>query len=261
MNLQDIDISIIIGILILIFVVIGFIKGLIKILITILSLSISGYIAWLSFGYLQIIAYNESYIPTIASGIIWIIAFAFCIRILKFIINPFNSSKAGDKFGFGLPAALLSLLTIILTTFLSFTLIRYIGSIADLRNTKNFLEGTPTQARDKVIISIKKSLDSSKVGQWHATIDPINSKAKLSMAKIMLMYHDKPMRAKMLNAPVFDSIINNHLFLEIAYKDDLKNTVDAGKCNTLYNHPIIKEILKENLLRLDLETVEFFHKH
>lgn len=260
MNLQNIDASAIIAIVILAFVVIGFIKGLIRTILTLISLCISTYIAWLGFGYIQEITYNDYLIPAIGSLIIWVAIFILCKRIFRFIINPFNSSKTGKKIGDGKPAALFSLLAILLTVWVSLTGIRYAGAIADLRNTQSHLKGLPTKSRDTLVIGLQTILDNSIIGEWHLAIDPVNSKAKLAMAKIMLMYHDKPMRAKMFKTPIFDSILNNHRFLEIAYLDSIKDNTLSGDFIDIYNHELVAEVIAEEPLKSELEVVQFFHE-
>ena len=261
MNFQNLDASVIITLVILAFVVIGFVKGLIQIILTLIALCAATYCAWLGYDFIQVITYNDSLIPTIGSFIIWAVVFILCQKILRFIINPFNASKTGKTVGFGKPAAIISFFAVIAVTWVALTSVRYAGSIAELRDTQNYLKGQPVKSRDAAIIGLKSILDNSIIGHWQAMSDPINSPSKLAMSKIMLMYHDRPMRARMLEAPVFDSILKNHSFLEIAYLDDLKNISINGQYTALYHHPVIKEVVQDTSLISELEIVEFFHQN
>jgi len=261
MNLQDIDVSAVIAIVILVFVIIGFIKGLVRILLTLIALSISAYTAWLGFCYIQELGHDQSSISAIGAFIIWLTSFIVCLRALRFIIAPFNSSKAGKKIGYGRPAAILSFIAVLLTVWTGFIGVRYAGSIADLRHTKNILKGGATNSRDTSIRKLKTSLDSSIMGNLIYKVDPVNSDAKLTMAKIMLIYHDKPMRTKMLPAPIFDSILNDQRFLEVTYLDDIKDSALSGDFVALYHNEIIAKFVTDEQVKQELKTVKFPHEN
>ena len=92
-------------------------------------------------------------------------------------------------------------------------------------------------------------------------VDPVNSDAKLTMAKIMLIYHDKPMRTKMLPAPIFDSILNDQRFLEVTYLDDIKDSALSGDFVALYHNEIIAKFVTDEQVKQELKTVKFPHEN
>lgn len=243
----------------IILVIKGFVWGLVRILLTLVALAITAYTTWLSYGLVQGIFYPNTRLIVIASGVIGLATFVLITWLLRFVVTPFNASKTKAKVGFGISGAVLSLFAIVITLWASIVIVRYTGSMADLRSTANFLSGNPTKARDSAAIDLKQLIDQSTVGKWMSHVDPINSQDKLTMAKIMLMYHDKPMRSKMLKKPVFDSILNNHVFLKTAYLDQIKSQAESGEYNELYKNHLITKIVNEESIVDELDNVSFFH--
>ena len=261
MDLQNIEPSLLIalavGVVIVAFIVIGFIKGVVRIILALVSLSVSSYLSWLGYGFFQEFTHATSQIPSIGAGSIGITSFVLVMRVMRFIINPFNKSKAGSALGFGKAGALLSLLAIIVALWVSGTGIRYIGSIAELRNTYNILKEKPTKSRDQTTLRVKNLIDGHATGKLLRHLDPVSSEQQLTFAKIMLMYHDEPTRRKMLKSPRFNELFNSKSFLETAYLKKVKKHATYGHFLALYHNESLATYLSKNPLQGEFETAGF----
>ncbi len=264
MTFPDIGATGIICLVILAFALIGFLKGLIRTALVIICLAIAGYAAlWgnehahqLTGSWLE----NPSpWLPKIIATVTGLAAFFICRYILHFIVNPFDDSDAGKRFGFGLPAALISLAIGLVILWGAFSSIRYVGSLSELRHTRYLIFEQQEKERaltsEPWLLMAKRSLDSSSVGKWQRKTDPFHTPGKLTLCRLLIMYQHTQTRVKLLTIPEVHRVLNNPIFIHLAFDPAIKETLQSGKPKEIFQHPEVIKALTQKRLEEDLTAL------
>jgi hypothetical protein len=256
MNLHDLNATELIGIAvitaILALAIIGFVKGLIRTVMALVCLGGAGYAALWGHEHAFDFTSSWSVIPSIwapkivglATGII---VFFICQYILRFLVDPFNKSKTGQRIGFGLPAAALSLCAGLILIWLTLIGIRYAASLSELHDTRRMLllEKTDKFHQTSILLVRARTLiDQSIIGEWQRKTDPFYYSDKLALSKLLVIYHDEPSRIKLLKIPAVSHLLNHPSFIKLAYSPDIKRYGESGKPREIYNSPALKEALE-----------------
>lgn len=269
MNLQDLGATEIIGICVLALAVVGFLKGLMRTVMALVCLGIAGYAALWGNEHAHDFTASWSAIPSlwapkIVALITGLVVFFICRYILNFLVDPFNDSKTGQRIGFGLPAAALSLCAGLILIWLGFTGIRYAASLSELRDTQRMIlldQSETLQQTSALILKAQRALDKSTVGLWQRSSDPFYTSGKLALSKLLVMYHHEPTRIKLLKNPQISQLLNHPQFIELAYCADLKQYAKSGKPREIFNSSALNKALsqttfKELFGQLDLNLLE-----
>lgn len=244
MNLQDLGATEMIAISIAALAIIGFVKGLIKTLLALICLGVSGYAALWGNEHAHDFTASWSAVPSlwapkIVAALAGLIAFFVFRYFLNYLVDPFNDSKAGQRFGFGLPAAALSLCAGLALIWASFTGIRYAASLAELRDTQQMLvlkqDNLSAAPSNYLLLRAQRIIDESKVGAWQRGTDPFFQKDKLALSKLLVMYHHEGSRKKMLKNPEISPFINDPDFLKLAYSEEIKDYAEARIPRKIFN--------------------------
>ena len=236
MNLSGIGTFGIIAIILFVFAATGFFRGFIRTTLGITCLAISGYCAyWMHQNVYQLITPWMSNPQPWLCGIIAIgaglAAFIISRYIFHFVIDPFNVSKTGQSIGFGLPAALITLAIGSVFIWLSLAGVRYLGSAAELQQTRFQISNddephdTWSIANQHIIphfISAKQWLNSSSLGSWHLETDLFHSAGKVQLCQLLIHYHHEPSRLAMLKDVGLSELVNETTFLELAHAEGIK---------------------------------------
>ncbi|BDS08871.1 hypothetical protein NT6N_39110 [Oceaniferula spumae] len=254
MNFQDLGATGIIAIIIVAFAAIGFLKGLIRTVFAMVCLGIAGYTAlWgnehasdLTGPWIQ----NPGpWLPKIIAVVTGLAVFFICRFLLHFLVDPFNASKTGKRVGFGMPAAFLSLCTGLVVLWLAFTGIRYAGSLAEIRHTRHQLLGDDvtiqTTTAEPLLLKAKHALDASSVGQWQRETDPFYQPGKLTLCKLLVMYHDLKTRKIILLDPEINPVLNDPVFIKAAYADAVKDHAQSVRPRELFHDEAVVEALSD----------------
>ena len=269
MTLQDLGATEIIGICVLALAVVGFIKGLMRTVMALVCLGVAGYAALWGNEHAHDFTASWSAIPSIwapkiVALITGLVVFFICRYILNFLVDPFNDSKTGQKIGFGLPAAALSLCAGLALIWLGFTGIRYAAFLSELRDTQRMVllgQSETLQQTSALILKAQQTLDNSAIGLWQRSTDPFYTAGKLALSKLLVMYHHEPTRIELLKHSEFSQFLNHPEFIELAYCEDLKQYAESGKPREIYNSPSLNKALskttfKELFSKLDLTFLE-----
>lgn len=158
-------------------------------------------------------------------------AFIISRYIFHFVIDPFNVSKTGQSIGFGLPAALITLAIGSVFIWLSLAGVRYLGSAAELQQTRFQISNddephdTWSIANQHIIphfISAKQWLNGSSLGSWHSGTDLFHSAGKVQLCQLLIHYHHEASRLAMLKDAGFSELVNETTFLELAHAEGIK---------------------------------------
>lgn len=264
MTLPDIGATGIICLVILAFAVIGFIKGLIRTVFAMVCLGIAGYTALWGNEHASDLTgpWVENpgpWLPKIIAVVTGLAVFFICRYLLHFLVNPFNASSTGKRFGFGLPAAIVSLCTGLIIIWVAFTGIRYAGSLAEIRHTRHLILGEEEKDRiaaaEPLLLKAKHALDSSSVGKWQRRIDPIHTPGKLTLCKLLIMNSHTQTRVKMLMEPEIHRVLNNPVFIHLAFDDNIKELTQSGNPRQLFHQKKIIQALSDKLLAEALQSL------
>ena len=273
MNLQDIGTVGIIGIVLLTFATIGFCKGLIRTILAILCLVITGYVAiW---GQEHAHELTGSWVKNPGPWLSWgvgiiagLVAFILCRYLLHFLVDPFNSSKTGRRIGFGLPAAFITFFVGAAFIWLLLSGIRYGGSLAEIEDTQFQLledeDSSSTQDRihrytTPLLLKAKRLLDTSSAGKWHQLTDPFYSPEKITLCKILVLYHHTPSRHRMMKTPKLSALLNQASLIDLAHRDEIKKAAISGNAHTLYSADTITKALADSELTEQLHDLGSDH--
>lgn len=250
MNLHDFGATGIIAIVILAFAVIGFLKGLLRTVLAMVCLGIAGYAALWGHEHASDltapwISSPGLWTPKIIAIVTGLTVFLICRYLLKSLVNPLDSSKTGKYLTSGLPAAALSLCSGLIILWLAFTGIRYGGSLAELRHTRNQVlkNDFPDIYTTPLLIQARQALDASSAGKWHQLTDPLYVPGKLQLCQILVMYHHAQTREKMLTSPELNPLLNKPGFLELAHHGEIKKNAMSSTPRDLLASPLINEAL------------------
>lgn len=249
MDILDLGASGTICLVLLLLALVGFFKGFIRMLLGILCLVAAGYSGyWTHVNALELFGIPASQSPTwlpwfisIASGLI---TYATSHYLCNFVIDPFNTSKTGRRIGFGMPAALITLCIGIVTIWLLLAAIRFGGSVAELEQFRLSVEGEDRQSSIQVntkqlsipiLIKAKNMVDTSTGGAWHLRKDPFYTPGKITLCKVLILYHHAPSKTKMLKTPSLVALLNHPTFLEIAHQQDVKRATISQQVSKLYS--------------------------
>lgn len=255
MSFPDLGATGIIAAVILALTVIGFLKGLIRTLLALICLGVGGYAAFwgnehasdLTAPWMQ----NPGpWMPKVIAITTGLVVFFICRYLLHFLIDPFNRSKTGKKIGFGVPAAILSLLAGLTILWLGFTGIRYGGSLAELRYTRHLLltqdEEYSGNYAPPTLLSAKRALDASSVGKWQRDTDFLDAPDKLLLCKLLILYHHGPTRTQMLKDKALNPLLNDAAFLDLAYDSTVQKLAQSGKPRKLYHNASVDNFLEQD---------------
>ena len=269
MNLQDIGIVGTVGIILLAFATVGFCKGLIRTLLAILCLVIAGYVTiW---GQEHAHELTGSWVKNPGPWLSWgigiitgLLAFILCRYLLHFLVDPFNSSKTGRRIGFGFPAALITFSLGVAFIWLLFLGIRCGGSLAEIEDTQFKLredeDNSPTQDRihrytTPLLLEAKRVIDASSAGQWHQLTDPFHSPEKITLCKILILYHHTPSRHRMLKIPELNALLNQASLIDLAHRDEIIEAALSQHPGELFFAQAVSKALSNQALLVPLRKV------
>ena len=252
----------IIAIILFVFAATGFFRGFIRTTLGITCLAISGYCAyWMHQNVYQLITPWISNPQPWLCGIIAIgaglAAFIISRYIFQFVIDPFNVSKTGQRIGFGFPAALITLAIGSAFIWLSLAGVRYLGSAAELQQTrfqisnKDEPHDTWSIANQHIIphfISAKQWLNSTSLGSWHSGTDLFHPPGKVQLCQLLILYHHQPSRLTMLKDKMFSELLNDTAFLELAHAEETKKISASDYPVGLLSSPHVKTALTNKVL-------------
>ncbi|MBK1830296.1 CvpA family protein [Verrucomicrobiaceae bacterium R5-34] len=265
MNIPDLGATGIIGVIIVAFFVIGFLKGLIRTVLALICLAIGGYTALWGHEHASEltgpwISNPGPWLPKIIAVITGLVVFFICRFLLKFLVDPFDRSKTGERFGFGLPAALMSLCAGLIVLWAAFTGVRYAGSLAEIRHTRHLVlanHGSDAESvTEPLLMQAKHSLDSSSVGQWQRTTDPFDHPDRIALCKLLIMYHHPQIRQKMLLDRELNELLNDPIFIAAAYDQDVATHSQSGRPRELYHDVAVITALTHSSFATKLQMLD-----
>ena len=266
MNWSDTGTYGVIGVILLVFAVAGFFRGLIQTTLGILCLSIAAYCAYRVHqrAYELITPWIEDPQPwlcwTVAAAA-GLLAFIVCRFLFRFLIDPFNVSKTGQRIGFGFPAAVITSCVGLAFIWMCMVGVRYLGCVAELQQTSAGIRteepqaSTPQITHERVLpwlIAARQSLDQSSLGSWHLRTDPFHLEDRLKLSRLLLYFHDTHSRHSMLTKPEFLAIINQTAFLNLAHDPNIKKTAQSDYPVALLSSKIVTLALKDEALASQL---------
>lgn len=270
MNLQDLGFLGITGFILLAFILIGFFKGLIHTILGMICLSFAGYSVFKvhRHAYLAI----ETWAGDHRFWLSWVIAIfaGFCALMLsrylmKFLIDPFNTSKAGQRIGFGLPAAAIALVIGCLSIWLGLAGIRFAGCLAELQDTRHKIanrESEKTTASKlsrhatPLLLQARQQLEKSDLGEWHRAVDLFHHPEKTRLCTILILYHHAPSRETMLSHMEFNTLLNGAAFLELVHQEEIKALALSSYPAQLYTTASVTKALDNKQLVQVLQTCD-----
>ncbi len=267
MNWSDIGTYGFIGAILLVFAVTGFFRGLIQTTLGILCLSIAAYCAyWVhQRAYELITPWIEDPQPWLcwtAAAATGLLAFIICRFLFRFLIDPFNVSKTGQRIGFGFPAAVITGCIGLAFIWISVVGVRYLGCVAELQQTSAGIRTEEPQANTAEItykrvlpwlIVARQSLDQSSLGSWHLRTDPFHLDDRLKLSKLLLYFHDTHSRHSMLTTPECLVVINKKAFLDLAHNPGIKKTALSDYPVALLSSRELTLALRDEALAVQME--------
>lgn len=273
MNWSDIGTYGVIGVILLIFAATGFFRGLIGTTLGILCLCIAAYCTyWVHQHAYELIAPRlenpQPWLCWTAAVAAGLLAFIVCRFLFRFLIDPFNVSKTGQRIGFGFPAALITGCMGIAFIWMTLVGVRYAGCVAELQHTSTATRaeqpeaGTVQITHERVLpwlITARQSLNQSSLGHWLLRTDPLHLEDRLNLSKLLVYYHHTRSRHTMLRKQEFLIIINQTAFLNLAHDPITKKAALSDYPVALLSSPGLTHALKDESLRGHLATWDSGH--
>ena len=261
MNLPGLEASLVIGAVIAAFAIYSFLKGLTRIIALVISLAAAGVVSWMVCGYVQEFFGADSYAPLVLSILVGLFFVYALLRIIKHLLNPFKKNKSDGKKALNIFSIIISVAIGSSTLWLGGVAIRYAGSISELNDLHRNVSNSSSKKRDLIAIRFKDIFEATSIGKWHSDNDSLNSSADLALAKVLILYHNDKAKEVMLQDEQMNPILNNRLFLEVAFLDDITRSIQRGAMVSLYNNDDLEKattdpIYNEALLEIDFGDKE-----
>ena len=262
MDLSGIGATGIIALVLLAFAAIGFIKGLIRTVSSMICLALSGYAAlWANQNTHELsgslISETNTWLPKVAAGVAGLTVFFIGRYILKFIANPFEKSEKNKEkekgFNFGLPSALICLLISLAIFWIGSNIINHSGNLSEIRQTQSLiLSGKDKEtvlAAEPLLLKAKHFISSSLLGKLQRKTDPFHTPGNLSLCQLLIMNTDTDTRVEMLKHSEIHEVLNNPLFINLAFDDELKDVIQSGDSKEILKHPKVLQAIEDETLK------------
>ena len=262
MDLSGIGATGIIALVLLAFAAIGFIKGLIRTVSSMICLALSGYAAlWANQNTHELsgslISETNTWLPKVAAAVAGLTVFFIGRYILKFIANPFEKSEKNKEkekgFNFGLPSALICLLISLAIFWIGSNIINHSGNLSEIRQTQSLiLSGKDKEtvlAAEPLLLKAKHFISSSLLGKLQRKTDPFHTPGKLSLCQLLIMNTDTDTRVEMLKHSEIHDVLNNPLFINLAFDEELKDVIQSGDSKEILKHPKVLQAIENETLK------------
>ena len=268
MDLSGIGATGIIALVLLAFAAIGFIKGLIRTVSSMICLALSGYAAlWANQNTHELsgslISETNTWLPKVAAAVAGLTVFFIGRYILKFIANPFEKSEKNKEkekgFNFGLPSALICLLISLAIFWIGSNIINHSGNLSEIRQTQSLiLSGKDKEtvlAAEPLLLKAKHFISSSLLGKLQRKTDPFHTPGNLSLCQLLIMNTDTDTRVEMLKHSEIHDVLNNPLFINLAFDDELKDVIQSGDSKEILKHPKVLQAIEDETLKNSITTL------
>ena len=262
MDLSGIGATGIIALVLLAFAAIGFIKGLIRTVSSMICLALSGYAAlWANQNTHELsgslISETNTWLPKVAAAVAGLTVFFIGRYILKFIANPFEKSEKNKEkekgFNFGLPSALICLLISLAIFWIGSNIINHSGNLSEIRQTQSLiLSGKDKEtvlAAEPLLLKAKHFISSSLLGKLQRKTDPFHTPGNLSLCQLLIMNTDTDTRVEMLKHSEIHDVLNNPLFINLAFDEELKDVIQSGDSKEILKHPKVLQAIEDETLK------------
>ena len=262
MDLSGIGATGIIALVLLAFAAIGFIKGLIRTVSSMICLALSGYAAlWANQNTHELsgslISETNTWLPKVAAAVAGLTVFFIGRYILKFIANPFEKSEKNKEkekgFNFGLPSALICLLISLAIFWIGSNIINHSGNLSEIRQTQSLiLSGKDKEtvlAAEPLLLKAKHFISSSLLGKLQRKTDPFHTPGNLSLCQLLIMNTDTDTRVEMLKHSEIHDVLNNPLFINLAFDEELKDVIQSGDSKEILKHPKVLQAIENETLK------------
>ncbi|MBK1791796.1 CvpA family protein [Persicirhabdus sediminis] len=260
--MDNTTIASVIGVTIVALGVFGFMKGLVRSLGAILGVAAGAYAGF--WGYVNGLRVASKFFrdpqPWMAVVVAVLTGFTaiYIVRfVLRFVADPFNQSETGKKWGFGLPAALISLCTGILMVWLAFSGIRYCGALSELDYVRNKVTSDqPANVPEPYLLQAWQMLDATRAGQLQITTDPFNDPDKRKLCQLLIAYTDQPLRQKILATEDGRRTFDQLAFRRLVINKELLESAKDGTVFHFYTAPALKPALEDRQFLATLEQIK-----
>ena len=262
MDLSGIGATGIIALVLLAFAAIGFIKGLIRTVSSMICLALSGYAAlWANQNTHELsgslISETNTWLPKVAAAVAGLTVFFIGRYILKFIANPFEKSEKNKEkekgFNFGLPSALICLLISLAIFWIGSNIINHSGNLSEIRQTQSLIlsgkDKKTVLAAEPLLLKAKHFISSSLLGKLQRKTDPFHTPGNLSLCQLLIMNTDTDTRVEMLKHSEIHDVLNNPLFINLAFDEELKDVIQSGDSKEILKHPKVLQAIEDETLK------------
>ncbi|MGB2403184.1 MAG: CvpA family protein [Akkermansiaceae bacterium] len=269
MNLSDIGPYGVVAVILIIFAATGFFRGLISTTLAVVCLTLSGYSAyWMHQHADELISQwlknPQPWLYGLTAVLAGFAVFVLSRYLLRFLIDPFNLSKTGQRIGYGFPAGVITFCIGIIFLWSSLAGVRYLGAAAELQQASFQIKNDHKQhqawglANQHIIprfILAREWLDESSVGKLHSQSDPFHTSGKIKLGKILIYYHHKQSRIEMLKKHELSALLNDSVFLKLAHSDAIKKASSSDYPIGILSSKLMTEALEDATLSSKLDKL------
>ncbi len=240
------------------FAVVGFMKGLVRVLFMILTILGSAIAAY--FAYHHGLDFLRDYwadipetAPPLISGTVGIGTFFLLQKILKFLVNPFETHGLFSKIAFGIPASIVSLILGTMLLWFGLAQFRQKASLAELDYLSERRHDNTIQPN--WIAQLKTMIDSSNVGEKFQALDPLLNEAKLNLAKLAISCSNEEDYQSLIENDSVSQLLRQPKIWKFLTSERVHELITEQSFQELLNHPEIDQILQNEEIKAQLETI------
>lgn len=233
-------------------------RGMAKILVGSVIVAASAWVALQTWQQAPKICYDllgksDGVLVLILPIIAFALSFWFLIKILYFLLLPFEMFQSGDR---PKTSLITGLCIAIIPTFVLFliaaSLIHHFGTVEEVRSFSKSSQSDKNSRAQEYLLSFKASLDSILPDSWMRQLDPMTDPDRVKAAKLVThRSHREP-------TPIIDPETGEPYPRAIIVDDpELQNLARQGRFGALIRHPLLTKALDEPSVRKILEHLKF----
>lgn len=186
----------VIAFVVLVFMIMGFAKGLARMFLMMVGLVAAGLAAYWGFqrggNVAAMVVPDPAPWMVGALGAAMGLAVFFVFRATFGIVLGPIKIKEGRRHHYALPGGFVGFLTGLAFVWFIMSGIKYVGSLAEMRRLRDSLSGDTVEKTDEpLLVAMKRKIEHSAPGQFHATYDFLNDAARSNLAKLFILVQNK----------------------------------------------------------------------
>ena len=235
-------------------------RGLLRIIWGTVVVCVSGYAAFVSWQHSaeltrQWLGESVTWPSMVLPAVVFLFSLLSLRALGRFIVKPLggaNEENAEKNRGSPMRWAVVVLLSLIPTVLLWFTgatMLRHVGSLAEIQDYAKSMGNRQNGGENTFLVRLKENVEAAFPRDWFQAIDPMASDARVKLAKLISVSDEPPNKAiPVLEIPEIQELVLSD--------DRLLQLARDGRYSEILRDPKLDRLLESDDLRAILSGLE-----